>query len=234
MTNDTRQRILAVAQELFIDQGYDGTSLREIADRLGFTKAALYYHFRSKDEILVALLEPGNELLAEFLERLTHADGVAGWADSLVWIINQMFDHIEFFKLLERNRNNVSELGEHLALLTNHLQMHERVEEAVHTITSDLTRAGADGGRTRRGHRLRRLGTAPPRVGAARSTAQRAHRGDARHPEAPPRPSTARRCIGRVARQRELSARRAQTRLSSRRRARTSRTARARRARTWR
>jgi AcrR family transcriptional regulator len=138
-TNDTRQWILAVAQELFIDQGYDGTSLREIADRLGFTKAALYYHFRSKEEILVALLEPGNELLAEFLERLTHADGVAGWADSLVWIINQMFDHIEFFKLLERNRNNVSELGEHLTLLTNHLQMHERVEEAVHSITSDLT-----------------------------------------------------------------------------------------------
>ena len=107
MTNDTRERILAVAQELFIDQGYDGTSLREIADRLGFTKAALYYHFRSKDEILVALLEPGSALLAEFLERLTHADGVAGWADALEWIIEQMFDHIEFFKLLERNRSSV-------------------------------------------------------------------------------------------------------------------------------
>ncbi len=138
MTNDTRERILAVAQELFIDQGYDGTSLREIADRLGFTKAALYYHFRSKDEILVALLEPGSALLAEFLERLTHADGVSGWADALVWIIEQMFDHIEFFKLLERNRNSVGELSEHLVALTDHLEMHERVETAVHTITSDL------------------------------------------------------------------------------------------------
>ncbi len=56
---DTRQRILDVSAELFVDQGYDGTSLREIAERLGVTKAALYYHFSSKDQILRALLEPG-------------------------------------------------------------------------------------------------------------------------------------------------------------------------------
>ena len=49
---DTRQRILAVSGELFVEQGYDATSLREIAERLGVTKAALYYHFSSKDQIL--------------------------------------------------------------------------------------------------------------------------------------------------------------------------------------
>ncbi|HEY3674033.1 MAG TPA: helix-turn-helix domain-containing protein, partial [Acidimicrobiia bacterium] len=43
MSGDTRERILAVANELFIEQGYEGTSLREIADRLDITKAALYY-----------------------------------------------------------------------------------------------------------------------------------------------------------------------------------------------
>jgi hypothetical protein len=58
MAQDTRERILEVAGELFTDHGYDVTSLREIADRLGFTKAALYYHFQSKEEILKALLEP--------------------------------------------------------------------------------------------------------------------------------------------------------------------------------
>ena len=138
MTNDTRQRILAVAQELFIEQGYDGTSLREISERLGFTKAALYYHFHSKDEILLALLETGDAMLSEFLERLTHAGGVVGWADALVWVIDRMFDHIEFFKLIERNRNSVMALSDHFEALTNHLQMHERVEEAVHSQTSDL------------------------------------------------------------------------------------------------
>src|SRR6202167_344121 len=51
----TRERILDVALELFLAQGYDGTSLREIAEQLGVTKAALYYHFESKEDILRAL-----------------------------------------------------------------------------------------------------------------------------------------------------------------------------------
>src|ERR1039457_770640 len=49
---DTRQRIQAVALELFAEQGYEKTSLREIAERLGVTKAALYYHFKSKEAIV--------------------------------------------------------------------------------------------------------------------------------------------------------------------------------------
>ncbi len=49
---DTRQRIQDVALELFAEQGYDKTSLREIAERLGVTKAALYYHFQSKEDIV--------------------------------------------------------------------------------------------------------------------------------------------------------------------------------------
>jgi len=52
---DTRTRIQAVALELFTEKGYDTTSLREIAERLGVTKAALYYHFKSKDEIVESL-----------------------------------------------------------------------------------------------------------------------------------------------------------------------------------
>jgi AcrR family transcriptional regulator len=54
---DTRERIQAVALELFAEQGYDKTSLREIAERLGVTKAALYYHFKSKEDIVTSLVE---------------------------------------------------------------------------------------------------------------------------------------------------------------------------------
>lgn len=53
--SDTRARIQAVALELFTEHGYDKTSLREIAERLGVTKAALYYHFNSKEEIVESL-----------------------------------------------------------------------------------------------------------------------------------------------------------------------------------
>jgi AcrR family transcriptional regulator len=54
----TRQRILDVAVDRFTEAGYEATSLREIAEDLGMTKAALYYHFKSKDDIARALIEP--------------------------------------------------------------------------------------------------------------------------------------------------------------------------------
>jgi AcrR family transcriptional regulator len=58
----TRARILEIAGELFQAKGYAGTSIADIAGRLGTSKAALYYHFRSKEEILDAIL--GAELEA--------------------------------------------------------------------------------------------------------------------------------------------------------------------------
>src|SRR5215831_11140152 len=47
-----RARAQSIALELFAEQGYEKTSLREIAERLGVTKAALYYHFKSKEDIV--------------------------------------------------------------------------------------------------------------------------------------------------------------------------------------
>ncbi|KOX25051.1 MULTISPECIES: TetR/AcrR family transcriptional regulator [unclassified Streptomyces] len=65
---NTRQRIQDVALELFAEQGYEKTSLREIAERLDVTKAALYYHFKTKEDILVGIFEdltrPMDELIA--------------------------------------------------------------------------------------------------------------------------------------------------------------------------
>jgi AcrR family transcriptional regulator len=53
----TRERIQSIALELFAEQGYEKTSLREIAERLGVTKAALYYHFKSKEDIVRSFIE---------------------------------------------------------------------------------------------------------------------------------------------------------------------------------
>ncbi|MER6392923.1 TetR/AcrR family transcriptional regulator [Streptomyces sp. NPDC059382] len=65
---NTRQRIQDVAVELFAEQGYEKTSLREIAERLDVTKAALYYHFKTKEDIIISLFEdvtrPIDELIA--------------------------------------------------------------------------------------------------------------------------------------------------------------------------
>lgn len=55
---DTRQRLIDVAVELFIRHSYAGTSLQMIADELGFTKAAIYHHFRTREQLLDAVVSP--------------------------------------------------------------------------------------------------------------------------------------------------------------------------------
>jgi AcrR family transcriptional regulator len=57
-TEATSGRIRSVAAELFAERGYGETSLREIAERLGITKAALYYHYPSKERLLQAIVQP--------------------------------------------------------------------------------------------------------------------------------------------------------------------------------
>ncbi|MGH3446803.1 MAG: TetR/AcrR family transcriptional regulator [Nocardioidaceae bacterium] len=54
---DTKGEIIAVAMRMFVDRGYDKTALREIAEEIGVTKAALYYHFRTKEEIVRAAFD---------------------------------------------------------------------------------------------------------------------------------------------------------------------------------
>lgn len=63
---ETRGRILDAAAELFAEQGYAGATMLEIAQRLGISKSALYYHFASKEELVYGLVHPVFESLAEF------------------------------------------------------------------------------------------------------------------------------------------------------------------------
>ncbi|MFJ8082107.1 TetR/AcrR family transcriptional regulator [Streptomyces sp. NPDC096205] len=65
---NTRQRIQDVALELFAEQGYEKTSLREIAERLAVTKAALYYHFKTKEEIVVSIFEDLTQPIGDLIE----------------------------------------------------------------------------------------------------------------------------------------------------------------------
>ncbi|MEV7522324.1 TetR/AcrR family transcriptional regulator [Streptomyces sp. NPDC091371] len=65
---NTRQRIQDVALELFAEQGYEKTSLREIAERLEVTKAALYYHFKTKEDIIISLFEDLTRPIDELIE----------------------------------------------------------------------------------------------------------------------------------------------------------------------
>jgi AcrR family transcriptional regulator len=103
----TRERILDVALDLFIDQGYDKTSLREIADRLGFTKAALYYHFERKEDILLALHLRLHSLVPDVLDRLGSYDvgnhDFETWGALIDRFIDQVVSNRKLFLLHERN-----------------------------------------------------------------------------------------------------------------------------------
>ncbi|NQX67598.1 TetR/AcrR family transcriptional regulator [Paenibacillus alba] len=67
---ETRSQILSIALKFFIEKGYESTSIRDIAEALGMTKSSLYYHFRSKEEILINLIQLRYAQLEELLEWL--------------------------------------------------------------------------------------------------------------------------------------------------------------------
>jgi AcrR family transcriptional regulator len=64
-----RERVLIAALQLFGEHGVSGTSLQMIADRIGVTKAAVYHQFRTKDEIVLAVLAPALESLHRSIEE---------------------------------------------------------------------------------------------------------------------------------------------------------------------
>ena len=138
MARDTRAEILAVASELFVEQGYEGTSLREIAERLGITKAALYYHFPSKDDMLLALIEPMFATAFELMNRLGAARDLDEWAAALDWTLGAIVDHVPFFRLVQRNRHTVEMMGNRLDDMRDHMALHEQLAKAAHSAAADI------------------------------------------------------------------------------------------------
>jgi AcrR family transcriptional regulator len=80
----TRQQILETAQRLFVELGYDATSLQMIADEMGLTKAAVYYHFPAKTDILMAAMMPGIERMKVLVGEAEHLRGRRARAEHLV------------------------------------------------------------------------------------------------------------------------------------------------------
>ncbi len=64
----TIQRALDAAEQLFADQGYEGTTVRQIADAIDIREPSLYKHFQGKDAIYAAVLERGTKPLVDEIE----------------------------------------------------------------------------------------------------------------------------------------------------------------------
>jgi AcrR family transcriptional regulator len=68
-----REQILAAAAQSFREKGYQATSMQDIADAVHLQKGSLYHHVRSKEEILVTLLDRALDLLIESMEKVLHS-----------------------------------------------------------------------------------------------------------------------------------------------------------------
>ena len=90
MANDTKERILAAALEMFSRYGYAGTNIRELTASLGLVKSSMYKHFKSKDEIWNTLLD---ELIAYYGEHFgspEHLPPVPDSPEALIRLTMQM------------------------------------------------------------------------------------------------------------------------------------------------
>jgi AcrR family transcriptional regulator len=130
---DTRQRILDVALDLFTEQGFDGTSLRQIAEQLGVTKAALYYHFESKDDILMALHMRLHEFGKVALLRMGEEPvTLEQWEELLDEIVDQMLAQRKIFLMHERNQAALEKLHS-----KDHEAEHEDIQNQFRRVLAD-------------------------------------------------------------------------------------------------
>ena len=129
----TRERILDVALDLFTDQGFDGTSMREIAERLGISKPAIYYHFASKEEILMALHMRLHEFGKAALARLAGQPvTLQVWGGLLDEVLDQMLAQRKIFLLHERNQAALEKLHR-----KDHDDEHEDIQQRFRQALAD-------------------------------------------------------------------------------------------------
>ena len=81
---DARERLRTEATHQFVERGYDGTSMQQIADACGVTKAALYYHYAGKAELLLDIVDGYLDRVASVVTAAGEASGAAAQLEAVV------------------------------------------------------------------------------------------------------------------------------------------------------
>lgn len=107
-----RQAILDAACLLFIDKGFGGTNINDIADAVGVTRTALYYYFPSKESILEALTVEVTEKASELAQSVSRRDGLPA-DEALRQLVLQhaglILSHPLQFRVVERSESSLPE-----------------------------------------------------------------------------------------------------------------------------
>ncbi|BCJ93817.1 TetR family transcriptional regulator [Anaerocolumna cellulosilytica] len=136
--NERKEEILDAAQELFIQKGFDGTSTNEILDKVKIARGTLYYHFKSKEDIMDALIERLNQQI------LTSASKIAG--DKSISLEEKL---IRVILSLNISGDESKEIIEHMHKPQNalmHQKMQSKVVSGITPILTDLVREGMEAG----------------------------------------------------------------------------------------
>jgi AcrR family transcriptional regulator len=147
---DARTALLDAAGEMFAERGFEGASVDEIAERAGYSKGALYWHFQTKDELFFALMEssvdaPAHEMI-ELLQSAPAEQDMGPEASE------------RFVELIERQRELVLLDHEYWAKAVRDPALRRRYGEHRDRLRAALARALEV--------RLAHLGTDPPRMAA--------------------------------------------------------------------
>ena len=93
MANDTKERILEAALEMFSQNGYAGTNIRELSASLGLVKSGVYKHYESKEAIWNALLD---EMIAYYAEHFGSSEHLPPVPDSLEGLVTMTMQMVNF------------------------------------------------------------------------------------------------------------------------------------------
>ena len=93
MANDTKERILVAALEMFSQNGYAGTNIRELSASLGLVKSGVYKHYESKEAIWNALLD---EMITYYADHFGSAEHLPPVPDSLEELVTMTMQMVNF------------------------------------------------------------------------------------------------------------------------------------------
>ena len=104
------ETILQAATHLFIERGFDGTSMNDIAEALGVTRTAVYYYYKNKEAILVALTDNITRVAAQLAEETARHDHLQP-TEALRTLVSRhvrlIIDHGAQFRIVERSEEQL-------------------------------------------------------------------------------------------------------------------------------
>lgn len=118
-----REKIISTADDLFYQKGYNNTSFSDISGAVGISRGNFYHHFKSKDDILAAVIEFRKSIINDMLQEWTLAhDSPHGrlncYIDMMVGLKDEIYKHgcpvgsvcVELIKLRNINQANATEM----------------------------------------------------------------------------------------------------------------------------